>query len=378
MKKKILIFYGSYGAGHFSAARSIKEYLDTNYDDVETHIVDCIEYINKYYNKLTSKTYDGLSKKAPIVWKGVYYSSEKWPVLKITSATNHLFALKLNKLIKEIKPDLIISTHFFASEMCTVLKRKNKLSCKIATVLTDYAPHGQWLVHHEYIDYFFVAHSGMKSSLIEKGVDASKIFATGIPLSNKFLLNYNKEDILEEFGLLPDKMTVLFFAGGSSHFARGTASNIFSSFIDDFPDIQVLTITGKSEHLKKEFEQLVEENNRGTSIKVLPFTDKVPQLMQVSDLVITKPGGLTTTESLASGLPIVVIDPIPGQEVENASFLEENGVAVWIRKKDNPKEILKDLFSNPDKLKSMKIKAKLLAKRNSTKDICETLLKQFD
>ena len=378
MKKKILIFYGSYGAGHFSAARSIKEYLDTNYDDVETHIVDCIEYINKYYNKLTSKTYDGLSKKAPIVWKGVYYSSEKWPVLKITSATNHLFALKLNKLIKEIKPDLIISTHFFASEMCTVLKRKNKLSCKIATVLTDYAPHGQWLVHHEYIDYFFVAHSGMKSNLIEKGVDASKIYATGIPLSNKFLLNYNKEDILEEFGLLPDKMTVLFFAGGSSHFARGTASNIFSSFIDDFPDIQVLTITGKSEHLKEEFEQLVEENNRGTSIKVLPFTDKVPQLMQVSDLVITKPGGLTTTESLASGLPIVVIDPIPGQEVENASFLEENGVAVWIRKKDKPKEILKDLFSNPDKLKSMKIKAKLLAKRNSTKDICETLLKQFD
>ena len=153
------------------------------------------------------------------------------------------------------------------------------------------------------------------------------------------------------------------------------ASNIFSSFIDDFPDIQVLTITGKSEHLKEEFEQLVEENNRGTSIKVLPFTDKVPQLMQVSDLVITKPGGLTTTESLASGLPIVVIDPIPGQEVENASFLEENGVAVWIRKKDNPKEILKELFSNPDKLKSMKIKAKLLAKRNSTKDICETLLK---
>ena len=376
--RKILIFYASYGGGHLSAARSIKEYLATNYDDVETHIVDCIEYINKHYNKLTSKTYDGLSKKAPIVWKGVYYSSEKWPVLKITSATNHLFALKLNKLIKEIKPDLIISTHFFASEMCTVLKRKNKLSCKIATVLTDYAPHGQWLVHHEYIDYFFVAHSGMKSNLIEKGVDASKIYATGIPLSNKFLLNYNKEDILKEFGLLPDKMTVLFFAGGSSHFARGIASNIFSSFIDDFPDIQVLTITGKSEHLKEEFEQLVEENNRGTSIKVLPFTDKVPQLMQVSDLVITKPGGLTTTESLASGLPIVVIDPIPGQEVENAGFLEENGVAVWIRKKDNPKEILKELFSNPDKLKSMKIKAKLLAKRNSTKDICETLLKQFD
>ena len=375
MKKKVLIFYGSYGAGHFSAARSIKEYLDTNYNNVETYIVDCIEYINKYYNKLTSKTYDGLSKKAPFVWKGVYYGSEKWPILKITSATNHLFALKLNTLIQEINPDLIISTHFFATEMCTVLKRKHKLSCKIATVLTDYAPHGQWLVHHEYVDYFFVAHAGMKTDLVKEGVKESKIFATGIPLSNKFLMNYNKEDILNSFGLSCDKTTVLFFAGGSSHYSRGTANSIFSSFINDFSDIQVLAITGKSSHLKEEFDNLVQEYKQESHIKVFPFTDKVPQLMQASDLVITKPGGLTTTESLASGLPIIVIDPIPGQEEENASFLEKKGVAIWIRKKDNPKDILKDLFSNPDKLKDMKIKAKLLAKRNSTKDICEILLK---
>lgn len=300
MRKKVLIFYGSYGAGHLSAARSIKSYIDSNYDNIETKLVDCIEYINKYYNKLTVKTYDDLSRKLPLVWKGVYYGSEKWPIRKVTSATNRLFSYKLNKLISEFQPDLIISTHFFASEMCAVLKKKGKLHCKIATVMTDYAPHKQWLSHHELIDYFFVAHDGMKLDLEKSGVEPSKIFATGIPLSHKFLLHYDKENTLSEFGLKNDKITVLFFAGGSSHIARGTASNIFYSLINSFPNIQTLTITGKSPKLKKEFDELVEENHRENSIKVLPFTDKVPQLMHVSDIVITKPGGLTTTEALAS------------------------------------------------------------------------------
>lgn len=376
MKRKILIFYGSYGAGHFSAARSIKEYIDSNYTDTETKLIDCIEYINKYLNKVTTKTYDNLSRQIPFAWKHLYYGSEKWPILKLSEATNNVLSLKLNRLIQEENPDLIISTHFFATEMCTVLKKKGKINCKIATVLTDYAPHGQWLINHEYVDYFFVAHSQMKTELEDQGILPEKIIATGIPLSHRFLLNYNKEETLKEFGLKTNKTTVLFFAGGSSHISRSSVSDIFNSFIHAFENIQILTITGKSEKLKKEFDELVQSHNKQDSIKVLQFTDKVPQLMHVSDLVITKPGGLTTTESLASGLPIVIIDPIPGQEEQNATYLEQQGVAIWIRKKDNIENILNDLLTNPEKIHEMKIKARLLSKRNSTKDICETLLNQ--
>lgn len=372
--KKILIFYGSYGAGHFSAARSIKEYIDSNYKDCETKIVDCIEYINKFFNKISVKTYDHLSMKVPWAWKRVYYDSEKWPIKNISKGANQLFSIKLYKLISNYNPDIIISTHFFPSQMCCVLKKKGKINCKLATVLTDYAPHGQWLIYHEYVDYFFVAHKGMISYLTQNGVEENKIFATGIPLSNKFLQNYNKENILKEFNLKPGKTTVLFFAGGSSHLARGTSSDIFKSFISLFPNIQMLTITGKSEKLKKEFDELVMYNHKEDSIKVLNFTNQVPQLMSVSDLVITKPGGLTTTESLASGLPIIIIDPIPGQEEENAQFLEKNGVAIWLKKEDNIEKVLSDLFASPDKIKEMKIKARLLAKKNSTKDICNILL----
>lgn len=372
--KKILIFYGSYGAGHLSAARSIKEYIDNNYKDVETQMVDCIEYINRFLNKVTTKAYDELSKKVPWAWEKVYSSAQEGPIGKVSSTSNKIMAVKLKKLIEEVSPELIISTHPFSTQMCGILKKKEKINCKIATVLTDYAPHNQWLVNSEYIDYFFVAHYGMKNDLEATGIPANKVFATGIPLSNRFLANYNKEETLKSFGLQPNKKTVLFFAGGSSHFASGNIYEIFESFVESFPDMQLLTITGRSPKMKKHFDSVVDVTGTSGNIKVLGFTDKVPELMSVSDLVITKPGGLTTTESLASGLPIIVINPIPGQEEENARFLEEQKVAIWLKKDDDIKAVLTNLFTSPYDLKDMKIRARLLAKKNSTADICRILL----
>lgn len=373
--KKILIFYGSYGAGHLSAARSIKEYIDNNFENTETMLVDCIEYINKTLNKVSTKTYDELSKKVPWAWEKVYSSSQAGPLSKVSNTSNKLMSIKLNKLIQNFNPDLIISTHPFSTQMCGILKEKQKINCKIATVLTDYAPHNQWLVNSDFIDYYFVAHYGMKKALEKAGIAPEKVFSTGIPLSNRFLSHYNKEETLKTFGLQPNKRTVLFFAGGSSHYATGNIYEIFNSFIETFPDVQLLTITGRSPKLKKHFDELVDVYEKQDNVKVLSFTDKVPELMSVSDLVITKPGGLTTTESLASGLPIIVINPIPGQEEENAKFLEDQKVAIWLKKEDDIKEILTNLFTSPYDLKNMKIRARLLAKKNSTKDICNILLK---
>lgn len=372
--KKILIFYGSYGAGHLSAARSIKEYIDTNYTDTQTMMVDCIEYINKTLNKVSTKTYDELSKKAPWAWEKVYSSSQTGPLSKVSNTSNRLMSIKLNTLIQDFAPELIISTHPFSTQMCGILKKKGKINCKIATVLTDYAPHNQWLVNSDYIDFFFVAHYGMKHALEKTGIPANKVFATGIPLSNRFLAHYNKEETLKSFGLQPNKRTVLFFAGGSSHFTSGNIYEIFNSFMENFPDVQLLTITGRNPKLKKDFDEIVNIHNKTEHVKVLSFTDKVPELMSVSDLVITKPGGLTTTESLASGLPIIVINPIPGQEEENAVFLEEQKVAIWLKKDDDVKQVLNKLFADPYDLKNMKIRARLLAKKNSTADICKVLL----
>ena len=126
--------------------------------------------------------------------------------------------------------------------------------------------------------------------------------------------------------------------------------------------------------MKSEFEKIVEENNKQESVKVLAFTNKVPELMSISDLVISKPGGLTTSESLASNLPMIIINPIPGQEEENAEFLENKGTGIWIKKDDSSREILKSILDNSEKLNTMKKNTKLLAKKHSTENICNVLL----
>ena len=372
--KKILIFYGSYGGGHLSAARSIKEYIDTNYKDTETCMVDCIEYINKALNKVTTKAYSEMAKNAQWMWKRVYYGAESGPFSKINDKTQNLMSIKLNKILQTYKPDLIISTHPFSSHMCAILKKKKKINTKIATIITDYAPHSQWLMHSVYIDYFFVAHDGMKEDLLKRGIKEKQIKVTGIPLSNRFLAHYNKEKILSEFNLSPDKRTVLFFAGGEQGLGKDRIFNMLKSIIETFPNLQVIAISGKNQKVKQQFDNLVSKTNSDETVKVLKYTNKIPELMSASDLVITKPGGLTTTESLASGLPIIVINPIPGQEEENAEFLEQKGVAIWIRKNDNIEDELYKVLNSEEKLQSMKINARLLAKKNSTKDICETLL----
>ena len=198
---------------------------------------------------------------------------------------------------------------------------------------------------------------------------------TGIPLSNKFLLKYEKSDILKNFGLEPNKKTVLFFGGGEFGLGKTKTLKIFKSFLES-DDIQIVAISGKNHKMKENFENMVEESHKESFVKILEYTDKVPELMYISDLVVTKPDGLTTTESLASGLPIVIINPIPGQEEDNAEYLEHNKVAIWIKNDDDVEHVLSDLFSDSDKMQEMKVRARLLAKRNSTRDICKILFEE--
>ena len=372
--KKILIFYGSYGGGHLSAARSIKDYIEKNYSDYEIKLVDCVEYVNKLLNKLTTKAYTDFSKNARWIWKHLYYDSEKGSLSRISNSINRLMAIKLNKLIQEYNPDLIISTHPFSSQMCAILKKKGKFDCTVATVMTDYAPHNQWIVEHNFINYYFVAHEGMKDELIRRGIERKKIFATGIPLSSRFLLKYDKSKILHEYNLNYDKKTILFFAGGEFGFGKDKTFNRLKSIIEKIPELQVIAIAGRNKKMKERFDNLVQDTHTENTVKILSYTNQVPELMSISDLVITKPGGLTTTESLASGLPLIIIDPLPGQEEENAEFIETNGAGVWVKENDKIEEILLNIFQDSSRLEEMKFKVKSIAKKDSTRDICKTLL----
>ena len=374
--KKILIFYASYGGGHLNAAKSIKEYIDNNFENCESELIDCMKYVNLPIEKVTTFAYKEIEKKAPWAWGKIYSDSQKGPLAHISSKSNQILAIKLLKLLREKQPDLIISTHPFGSQMCSYLKRKGKIDTKIATIMTDFSPHDQWIVGHEYTDYFFVANNKMKNYLISKNIPENTIFVTGIPISLRFSKEYNKKEILNNFELEENKKTILFFAGGEFGLGKSKTLEIFEDLIKNFENIQVIAIAGKNEKMKTHFETIVKEYKKENSVKVLPFTNQVPELMAISELVVTKPGGLTTSESLASNLPMIIINPIPGQEEENAEFLEENGIGIWIRKNQSSTKIFEDLLSNQNKLENMKKNTKKLSKKSSTMDICNILLKE--
>lgn len=160
--------------------------------------------------------------------------------------------------------------------------------------------------------------------------------------------------------------------GGEFGLGKNNTLNIFKAFVNNLSDkYQLVAIAGKNKKMQDKFSELVGVNN---NVKIYGYSNNIPELMSISDLVVTKPGGLTVTESLVSNLPIVIINPIPGQEVENAEFLERKGIAVWIKNTIDLDKTISDLLNNSNKLKSMSDNAKLFAKRNSTSDICKLII----
>ena len=376
--KKILITYATYGGGHLSAAKAIKNYIDENYDDVETKLVDCMMYINKVVNGVSTRIYNKITTNTPWLWKKVYYNSKKGILSKISNGSNKLMAKKLVRLFDDFKPDIVISTHMFSTQMIGYLKRKGKVNCALATVLTDFAPHDQWLEEHEYGNLFFVSNEGMKESIVnEFNVDSNIVHVTGIPISPKFSKGFDKEQIYKDMDLNPNKKTILLFGGREFGSGRKKILEVLTSLTKHLDKYQIVAVCNRNKKTISAFHKIADGLQDSSDLKIFDYITNVPEVMSISSLVVTKSGGLTSSESLASALPVLVINPIPGQEEENAEFLVNAGVAVWLKKKDNTEDVVNKLLTSPEKLKEMGENAKKLAHLNSTKNICDTILKNF-
>ena len=368
---KIIIFYASYGNGHLAAANSIESVINEKYPNIETKVIDCMKYINKPIEKVTTSAYKHMAKKG--TWGKLYNASQKGLMAHVSQGANKIMSHRMLKLLNIEKPDLVISAHPFSSQMCAHLKKKGKVKFPLATIMTDFAPHDQWLVNHEFTEFFFVAHDKMKNYLISKGIDENKIYDLGIPINPRFTLSYNPDDVLKEFNLQDNKKTVLFFGGWNSGNAQIRTLEIFKSIATFSNDYQVVALSARNEQLQKGFEKIVADNNL-QNVTIIDYTKKIAELMSVATLVVAKPGGLTTSESMAMNLPMILINPIAGQEEENAEFLESKGVGVWIRNDDNVEEKIYDLLKDDGKLVQMKKCTKILSHKFSTYEIVKVLL----
>lgn len=369
--KKIIVLYASVGGGHFKAAEGIKNYILDNYKNCEVQMIDALKYTNKIVDKIVIKSYVNMAKYSPKMWGEIYKFSEKqYSPATFSNAVQMILSNKLLALLEYEEPDSIISTHPFITEMVASLKKREKFDVELNVIMTDYASHKFWELKPEYVNRYFVANNEMKAGLVFNGIDENKIFVTGIPVNTAFLNEYNKELIYKEFDLDSNLKTVLMFGGGE--YGLSNVKDFFKSLLAVNKDIQVIAIAGKNVKIQKMFKKISSEFDK--KVIVLGYTNKIPELMNISDFIISKPGGLTTTEILVSNVPFIIINPIPGQEEENARFLLNNGAAVRLYNAEKATPFFENFLNNDVRISHMKAMQKEIAKPNSTEDILKEIL----
>lgn len=376
-KKKIIVFYGSFGGGHLSAAKAIKSKIEEKYK-YEVILEDALELVNKVMNNISVSFYNLVSKKFPNIWGKMYKDSNKENTVsdKTLQFFMDKYKKKLLQNIQEINPEYIICTHPFASIMCTNLKKTKKLDKEIYNIITDFEIHTQWYVNHEYMDGFFVSTEDMKSALIEKGVKKEKIYVTGIPIRKEFetdISEKEKEEIKKEYNIPGEKSVAIFAGGGEFGLSSKSLLEIFKKAVSNFKDTHFICISGKNEKLYQTFKKIIEEE-KFENVTLVKYTEKMADVMKISKFIISKPGGLTTSEALALKLPFLMINPIPGQEEANREYIEKIGAGIYL----DPKNFEEKLNEIRDEkiLEKMSKNAGEKGHRFSTENILDIIIKE--
>lgn len=386
MSKKVLIMSASTGGGHNRAARAIKEELESRTIDnmsIECEIVDSLKLVNNTMDKVISRGYEKSALYTPKAYGSVYRFSETTIASKNEFKTNPLTSLmarKFKHLLNESTPDLIIGTHPFPMIALSTLKKNNNIhslsrtesfykSTKVdippmISVLTDYTTHSTWIQNE--IDYYIVGHEYVKELLVYEGVDSEKVKAYGIPVEKSFLSHRDRETVLTELGLSPEKLTVLLMGGS---FGAGNIKETLEDLIAIDRDFQILVITGRNEHLKDKLSKMLDSTIHNKNICLLGYTNKMNDILASIDVLISKPGGLTTTEALLNDVPMIVPYFIPGQEEENLDFLTNCGAALRTTKKYSLPVLLKVLIDDPSRLDNLRKNIKSIRKFDSAVNI---------
>lgn len=364
---KILIFSASTGGGHKRAAAALESKIKSVSPETEVHVVDAMEAIGRVYNKTVCGGYHFMATKIPKVY-GVCYkvTDRKTLMYRAVMKSNTMMSKKLLEILNRYSPDIVIICHPFVTTMISKLRKEGKTDVKAISLVTDYAAHRTYIVPN--IEAYVLAEPQMAQKLIEEyGVDESIIHPLGIPIFDRFTEPFDREEICRREGLSPNRPTVLLMAGS---FGVTSVLDFYKSLVKIKGDMQFIVITGNNKKLYESLQKTIRELNSGDCTKLLYFVDNVEDYMHISDLIVTKPGGLTVTESLACKLPLAIYSAFPGQERDNADFLVETGAAVKLDKADGAKQV-SELLNDRDRLEKMKMQCEGLAIKNSAEKIFE-------
>lgn len=363
---RIVILSASVGAGHIRAAQALESALIQMLPHATIAHIDVLQLTNSAFRRAYGKGYFGFVERAPRL-VGLMYDMLDHPTdagagAKLRLTLERANFSRLTRFLTRQHWDLAINTHFLPPELIGWLRRGERVAFPQVTVVTDFDVHGMWL--NDPCDGYFVANDEAKQYVTACGVDPALVHVTGIPIDPVFSESKDRDLCRLEHGFDCNRPLVLQMAGG---FGVGSVEEIYRSLRGVVRPIQICVVTGNNIHAKNCLEMLGSHPRH--LCRIIGYTQKVDELMAAADIVISKSGGLTTSESLARGCPMMVVEPIPGQEERNSDFLLENGCAIKANNLATLGHKLEALLNEPERLERMRLAALRCSRPNAARRI---------
>jgi processive 1,2-diacylglycerol beta-glucosyltransferase len=366
---RILFLYLTKHSGHYAAAEAVEEAVRRFAPGTETMMMDSFKHANPLLSKVTLRAYLAILKAAPEVWEYMYDNPTfQKRTKKIRDLLHRGNSKKLESVLEEFQPDVVVCTQAFSCGVLASWKQKSGRETPVLVgVLTDFVAHRYWA--HPKVDLYVVPNEATKATLVSHGVLASRVKVTGIPIRRRYTQPVHCEAVVEKYGLRPNLPKILVMGGS---LGLGPMKSVIRK-LDKLPQpFDIITITGNNDQLKEQLERRGRKLRHPTTI--LGFVENVHELMEVSEIIVTKPGGITTAEALVKRLPMIIINPIPGQEAKNTEFLLSHGVAVQAEDANDVMLFVDEFLRNPEKLRQMRGAAGVLGRPQAADDAARSVL----
>ena len=365
--KNILVVTASMGSGHNKAANAVAEAIKRKYPVNKINVIDFMSTETAYFNSLVKDINLKMLDHTPSVYEFFYkFTSDSTKGSTIQSVFAHAMKKDMRELIKKYEADMVICTHPFPCAAASYLKQTGEINIPLITVMTDFCVHQFWL--YKNIDIYFTANDLLKKEMVNQGLLEERIFVTGIPVGYNFRVDYNRDDLLTKFKLEKDKPVALIMGGG---LGLGGVKNALCQLERLKKDIQILVITGANVALWSEMNEYAQHSKH--KIFVWGYSHNIQEFMSVATFLISKPGALTISEALTRELPMILHDPIPGPEVDNAKFVSDNGAAIWVKHQDTLDAVVREVLSDATILPKLRNNAKVLKKPYASDNIADVI-----
>jgi processive 1,2-diacylglycerol beta-glucosyltransferase len=363
---KVLFISAPVGAGHIQAAKSVSAAMCRQYNDVETKIANVFDFFNPYLGNNILRIYLKILKIFPQLYGMMYgWGNESKFALFCRQVVSRFLSQRMENYIMEYNPSVIVCTHATPAGLVAYLMKQKKLSIPVIVIVTDYVVHRLWV--YSEIKHYIVANENMRDYLAKCGVPYACTEVMGIPVDEKFSCKPDKQKIISKLQFSNHIKTILIMGGGAGILPMDEI--VLHCERMNIP-LQIIVVTGNNKSMYKKVLNL--QLSLHIKVQVLGYVDYVHELMAISDLIISKPGGMTSAESLCSGVPILIYRPIPGQEEANTKYLVENDVALRAECLQDMQLILKNLFvDHPEELAILQQNALRLAQPMSASNIAK-------